>query len=837
MMTSRDARNWEVSFVLLLWLCGAGFVLQTLPAIAGPVHQQPEARVKSNTQLALPENLFLGDLNGDDIDDFIQVSGTAGSGNHNRIMVFSTNTDSTGMMHLYLDSDVVRVFTGNFQLSIEQDYGPDQVCVTTESDLLNCYMSKNGGPLTLMWSQKNPIDQAEDIIVGDFDGNGADDLLLYNWSTGTFRMLTRTNTAGTTASTSFGPMAGFSPGSLGSGAYAKQQLRAGQFGSAAGPDGLIAYNPGNGQVALFNLVASGASQTFSAVFTGSKTNPVSPNAEVLSVGRIVNGPTDSLVLRNVSTGGYRFFAPNSSNGNLVGASGVVAGQLPVTAGNEPLFFARLRTTNSASDDTLYFNPDPSHYIVTLVDYDTSKKNYTYQQSTAGTTSTRDQGWPAVQHDLWLVLRCAFPDFPPQGTKPGAANPPGGVEPMFDNDTFIQNWLGKKGVGLGNQVDYLRDVTYGKIDFNIELHPWALMFNSTTALKSYQSQNNNNPAPMRSLGISDCAVNAGFPASQFFGASVGPGSWYSESAADGTIFTNPKYAGIIALWSRSFDSGNNGANMTDFDVGYIHLTGSVHENLHAYGLAHPHTDVVMPWCGGSVEYCDIWDPMGGSQMFTVSEDGKGDKCLMCLSTFGEAKHEPGVNMADFPNDTYTPAAGGPIADPLEINAGHRLYLNSIPAPRIVTLTPSQSVKGQVTETITLAALEKPEAVGALVIKILACAPSSTNYICGDPNHFYTVEYRQKTGWDAAPGLKPGILIHEVFTNGVTYQPGKPPPTDCCWWSTILKTPPAASTLGVWPSIKSVPLTDTQSNGYPESSVTITVNKINTDESNASITVTY
>jgi len=103
-----------------------------------------QARMKSNTQVQLPENLYLGDLNGDGIDDFIQVSGSAGSSNHNRIMVFGTNSNNTGMMHLYLSSDVVKLFTGNFMLKTEANYGPDQLCVTTASGLLNCYLTRTG---------------------------------------------------------------------------------------------------------------------------------------------------------------------------------------------------------------------------------------------------------------------------------------------------------------------------------------------------------------------------------------------------------------------------------------------------------------------------------------------------------------------------------------------------------------------------------------------------------------------------------------------------------------------------------------------------------------------
>jgi hypothetical protein len=256
----------------------------------------PEARVKSNTQVQLPENLYLGDMDGDGIDEFIQISGTSGKGDHNRILVFRTDYHSTGVMHLYLDSDVLKVFTGNFMLSTESGYGPDQLCVTTASGFLNCYMSKDGTTLSLIWSQKSFILPDEQIIVGDFDGNGADDFLLYRPSLGTFRLFTRAG-ATQTASESFGAMPGFAPGGLGGGKSVNVQLRAGQWGATEGPDGLIAYNPANGQVTLFNLVLSGGIHTFSTVFT-SNSHPPSANAETLSTGRLLNGPNDSLVLRN-----------------------------------------------------------------------------------------------------------------------------------------------------------------------------------------------------------------------------------------------------------------------------------------------------------------------------------------------------------------------------------------------------------------------------------------------------------------------------------------------------------------------------------------------------------
>ena len=72
-------------------------------SVRGDLPKIPEARVKSNTQVQLPENLYLGDMDGDGIDDFIQISGNSGKGDHNRIMVFRTDLHSTGLMHLYLD--------------------------------------------------------------------------------------------------------------------------------------------------------------------------------------------------------------------------------------------------------------------------------------------------------------------------------------------------------------------------------------------------------------------------------------------------------------------------------------------------------------------------------------------------------------------------------------------------------------------------------------------------------------------------------------------------------------------------------------------------------------
>jgi hypothetical protein len=394
---------------------------------------------------------------------------------------------------------------------------------------------------------------------------------------------------------------------------------------------------------------------------------------------------------------------------------------------------KLNADGSVRDDALYFNAKPGQFVSTHAAADAAKNEDTYVTAFTQDISTRDQGWPAVEHDKWLFLRCKFADYPNL------------EDPLFAPDTYIQNEFGRNGIGMGGFVDYFKQITYGKIDYNIELAPDWYPTIPTTQYKN---------GGQRVLADSTCAENYGHG--------------ITAASFSGSNYIGPTYAGIIALWNKQHDAGNGGGNLTVLDSGRVgtDMSGAAHEALHAYGLAHPHADLLVQLCidlfGNNTVYCDIWDPMGASQVFNPK-----------ISTYNLPANNPGMSASLLP---------ATVIDGAELNAPNRLQLNAVPPGRILTLIPQADDLGKQQATVTLAALEKPEANGYLVVKILHCDPIGAPK-CDDPNQFFTVKLRVQTGWDINIP-EPTVLIHEVFTGGrPAYVPGKPP---ISWWMEYFKT---------------------------------------------------
>jgi len=164
---------------------------------------------------------------------------------------------------------------------------------------------------------------------------------------------------------------------------------------------------------------------------------------------------------------------------------------------------------------------------------------------------------------------------------------------------------------------------------------------------------------------------------------------------------------------------------------VDMVGMSHEVGHGLGFSHSFSDNST-----SPEYDDPWDMMSAYNVFA---DPRPE------ARFGNA---------------------GP-----SFNAHHVDEMGWLPRPRIFTV----GADGGASSSVTLAALNHPEASGFLIARV--------PFDPADPFHYYTVEFRRADGFD---GGLPGdvVMIHEVKldpSQGVyhTYllrdnaAPGRPP----------------------------------------------------------------
>ncbi len=182
----------------------------------------------------------------------------------------------------------------------------------------------------------------------------------------------------------------------------------------------------------------------------------------------------------------------------------------------------------------------------------------------------------------------------------------------------------------------------------------------------------------------------------------------------------KYYSVIAILNAQIDSGSAGGRVVlDPLAWFVSFAG--HEMGHGYGLDHSFDDTGLVYDptsdGRPGAYGDGWD-------------------IMSAQNFGNSD----------PTFTGRFGASGP-----GLNAPNLDKLGWLAANRVFTW-------GRTSQTVTLAALNHAEANGFLTVKV--------PFDAANQNHYYTVEFRRKTGWDR--GIpQDTVLIHEVRTDGLFY----------------------------------------------------------------------
>jgi hypothetical protein len=341
----------------------------------------------SNSQLALDRNMYLGDINGDRNTDLIQHE-------DKRLFVSRADLNYTEISHLTLPSTIQRLIIGDFY-----GIGWDQVCAVTASHLYCFGIDPDANQEELrLWFRTTtpPIAASDDIIVGNFDADVADEMFIYNKSSGAYKMLEYRDINSVKQLAS---KPGWTPGNLNGRITANMEIRAGDY-DGDGRSDLVAINSARSLLAFISVTSNG-NDTFWWQFTTSGNN-IGSNEEYF-LAKVNGDAKDDLVLHNKSTGAIRF-QRIEWNDNSPRALSTSTGQLHVLANSQ---LRPSASTNMAA---------PRDNMFLLVNDQTL---YSYASATSGSgqdtywwgwnrlAPNNHYGWPSTKVKKVLNVPCKF----------------------------------------------------------------------------------------------------------------------------------------------------------------------------------------------------------------------------------------------------------------------------------------------------------------------------------------------------------------------------------------------------------------------------------------------
>lgn len=388
----------------------------------------------SNSQLSIPRNLLLADINADGVTDFLQYTS-------NKIFVSGTDFEKMGILHLYTHRPIKRVLTGDFHGDLY-----DQTCVVTDDDALVCYgISTDRTELWWWFTQGTIVSDSEDAIVADFDGDGRDDVLVYPRNGGAFRLYS------VKGDFFFEATPAFDQGNLDGVDEPSMQLRAGDF-NEDGRDDLMVINP-YGQILYYASVDNGSKNTFWWAFT-TESGFVGENDHV-TVARIDNDSRDDVVLRSQETGETRFFKMEWLEGVLPTIQNVSIGQIGVMD-NSLLFWGSMHGAldepgSQYREDAMVYDLNANMFVRSDARWDGDALTYWWaytQHAPANHT-----GWAPFTAKPWLTIKCRFSD----------------VSEVPESDQFYHD--------LNNvHMTYWQDISYGSWDLSdsVVMDEWHQM---------------------------------------------------------------------------------------------------------------------------------------------------------------------------------------------------------------------------------------------------------------------------------------------------------------------------------------------------------------------------
>jgi hypothetical protein len=296
----------------------------------------------------------------------------------------------------------------------------------------------------LWWwfTQPNFIGADEDPIVGDFDGDGAEDLMIYKPSNGAIRFFSIEGTAVFKQNTQFtlGNMAGRD--------LKNKQILVGEFGQAVGRKDVVVVDKSTGQFTRFDAATeANGTKTFWWAFT-TNASLFSPNDQIC-VANLDGSDRDGIIIRNGNTGNYTLFKMEFAGGGLQAVPNTIVGQLPLKPRKGNIVAAKVRNMafrtergGAKRDDIVYFDESTGELVSVDARYD--GKTFTYWWSFNSNSLFEPNIVP--QSQPWAVILCRFKGLPGDPAQ----------EKLF-RQMFTP--------GAGALVEYWHDASLGNVDIS------------------------------------------------------------------------------------------------------------------------------------------------------------------------------------------------------------------------------------------------------------------------------------------------------------------------------------------------------------------------------------
>jgi hypothetical protein len=323
--------------------------------------------MKTNSQFPIASWLYLGDLDGDGIEDVLQLNGPY-------LSVLNPNFELSPRFTHQFSANVQRLVLGNFNVGDRRE----QVGAILADGSIQ-FFGLSPDRTVLWWWMTMPsfIGNDEHYIVGDYDGDGADEIMVFKPSNGTVRMYQ------IGASGFFELMTNFQPGNLAGLDLRGKQILAGGFGDTLGRKDILVIDPHHRQVFRYaSVTLTGGVVTFWWAFT-TIAGLFNPGDQIVAAN-LDGNRKDGVLIRNAANGTYRMCRAEYDNGNLMNMPGVAVGQLPVQANIGRIVAAKVRDQafrrergGLRRDDVLFFDEGTRQLIRTDARFDAGANQLTY----------------------------------------------------------------------------------------------------------------------------------------------------------------------------------------------------------------------------------------------------------------------------------------------------------------------------------------------------------------------------------------------------------------------------------------------------------------------------